>query len=185
MPRDRNQPAPDRKRRLTLRAPATAALVTACALLGVGGTWAYFVDAAPVPGATIRAGTLDLLVDWQKDVTWPAVQLAPNAPTVREFTVTNSGDVPSRVEATFASSGGLAPHTTARIYPKIGATPCSAAATDGVVGPIQAFPTAQDDLAAGESRAYCLVLSVPGAPISAAGQSLSYTLTVTATQREV
>lgn len=173
-------------RRVPFRITLLGAVLTVTALLGVGGTFAYLVDAAAVPGATVRAGSLDLLVDGQKAVVWsgPALTVAPSAPFAREFTVTNTGDVPTTVTAAFTSSGALAAHARVRITGLAGSATCTAAATGGLEGPITAFPATGDDLAPGAGARYCLVLSLVDAPISLAGQPLGFTMTVTATQRE-
>lgn len=177
---------PDRPaRRVPFRVSLLGAVLTVIALLGVGGTFAYLIDAAAVPGATVRAGSLDLLVDGQKSVVWSGAALAvsPGAPYAREFTVANTGDVPTTVTATFTSTGALASYARVRITSLVGSATCTAAATGGLEGPIGAFPTTGDDLVAGATGRYCLVLSLVDAPISLAGQSLGFTMTVTATQR--
>ncbi len=179
----------DRPVRPALRVPFRlsflGAVLTVIALLGVGGTFAYLVDAAAVPGASVRAGSLDLLIDGQKAVVWsgPALTVAPSAPYAREFTVTNAGDVPTTVTAAFTSTGALAAHARVRITGLAGAATCTAGATGGLEGPLAAFPTTGDDLGPGADARYCLVLSLVDAPISLAGQSLGFTMTLTATQR--
>ena len=172
-------------RRVSFRVPALGALLTVVALLGVGGTFAYLVDAAPVTGATVQAGSMDVLIDGQKSAVWSGASLAvaPSAPYARAFTVTNTGAVPATVTASFAGTGSLASYARVRITPLVGSATCTAAATGGLEGPIGAFPTTGDDLVAGATGRYCLVLSLVDAPISLAGQSLGFTMTVTATQR--
>jgi len=173
------------RRRVSFRAPLVGAALTVFALLGVGGTYAFLVDVAEVPGATVRAGSLDVLIDGQKAVAWSGAgwALAPNAPVAREFTVSNVGDAPSTVTAAFASTGALAGHARVRIAPLTGSATCTAATVGGIEGPITAFPNTGDNLAPNATARYCLVVSLVDAPIALAGQSLGFTLTVTATQR--
>ena len=176
---------PGLRHRVPFRAPVMVAALTVFALLGVGGTYAFLVDVAAVRGATVQAGSLDLVIDGQKAVVWSGAgwSLAPNAPVAREFTVTNVGDARTTVTAGFTSTGTLAAHARVRIAPLAGATVCTSAVTGGAEGPITAYPTTGVDLAPGATGRYCLVLSLVDAPISLAGQPLGFTMTLTSTQR--
>jgi predicted ribosomally synthesized peptide with SipW-like signal peptide len=169
--------------------PAAAVTgILVVALAGVAGTTAYLNANAVVPGATIKAGTFGLTIDGQVSTSLGTWTPTPAVPHARSFTVKNTGDAAATVTGQVAvtSSQAIRTYTRLRLTPVASSGACTNVVTGGVSGPVQSFPTTTTimTLTPGQSRTLCAVVSLDQpVPIARSGESVSFTLTLTATQQ--
>lgn len=172
-------------RRLAL-ATGGVALATALGIAGAAGTTALLNARAPLEGATITAGTMDLNINGAAVATLGTWQVTPAAPQARSFTVTNVSTVPVDLGASIAttSSTAITADTTARLTRLSGAATCTTGLA-GTSGPLPGYAaTGLGTLAAGQSATLCLEVGLRAdTPVERSGQAAAFTLTVTSTQR--
>ncbi len=176
-----------RRRRPVRSLVVATATAMGCAVLGVaaaGGTYAFLNDTKTLPGATIQAGTMGLLVNDAATANLGTVTVNPGSPQAIPFTVTNTGDVVARfsVASSTTSTSGLKSIMRANV----GVTSGSCVASDAAAGTqtIDSYAsTGILDFAAGEKKNLCLYLSVPtGSDAALSGTSIPFTLTLTSQQ---
>jgi predicted ribosomally synthesized peptide with SipW-like signal peptide len=182
-PRSRRRPASRLRALCVTTGVALGALVVG--LSGAAGTYALLSDRAETPRATVSAGTFDILVNGQRTSPLGTWNLTPATPAVRSFTVTATGDVPSTLSAriTATTSQGITASTQARVTPVASAAACTVG-LGGTLADLNGYSAPLGDLARGQTRTFCLETRLKdGTPVTQSGQGLSFTLTMTATQR--
>lgn len=170
------------------------------AVLGCGGTFAYWSDSATVTGATFTSGVLDLEVNGADEVSdFTVLDLAAMVPgnsTAGLLRISNSGTVP--LTYTLAGSGtdadgkGLSAALTAKVTADTavtGAAPSAGCAGAALAGSGASFTGAlvpagsARTLAVGASETLCVEATLPiAAPTSLQGATTDVTLTVSAEQ---
>ncbi|GAA2241346.1 hypothetical protein GCM10010401_12630 [Rarobacter faecitabidus] len=169
-------------------APATAliAALILAAIAGVGGTFAYLNASTTVPGSTIQAGTLSLRINGSATASLGPWALAPNAGQAIAFNVTSGNDAHSTITAavTVSSTQLIKDYANLRIVEVANAGACNTSLTGGVFGALTAFPaTTLTHLTAGETQWLCAVMTLQNSvPIARAGESISFAVTLAATQ---
>lgn len=192
---------------------ALAGTVAAAILLGVGATaaWAAWSATATVPGAMIKAGTLDLQFDdeldaaagpgvgYSKTLDLPVPGLTPGESAAFAISPTNAGDADFKytVSASSASSASSAtpgvlalrlysgaPDTQTTTYPRSNTCSGDAIGPQVILGGTPMVALSPDrTLLSGSAESLCAIVSVQSsAPASAAGTTQSVILNFTATQ---
>lgn len=155
-------------------------------LVGVGGTLAYLTASTSVPGSTVRSGTLALDINGAPSVDLGAWNPTPSLPDARSFTVTNTGDAPADVspEVDVTSTAQIRNFTQLRLEPVANAADCHRGLSGGLAGPIMLFPTdGSVRLGPAETATICAIVSLdPTVPIGRSGESVAFTMTLTAIQ---
>ena len=167
----------------------TTAVIAVCTVGGLaaaGGTYAFLNAGANMPGAKISAGTLDLQINGKAADALGAWNLTPAAPQAKSFTITNVGDVDVTLSAaaTIDVTSAIAANVQARITPVANAAACTVGLT-GTRQDLAAYSqSALDAMVKSTTQTYCLELSLKaGTPVSQSGQGLSFTMTMTGTQK--
>lgn len=174
-------------RRSAARLTAIVAAATVVALGGAGGTLAYLRDSAAVAsGATIRAGSLDLLVHGATSAHLGTVTLTPGTGAAYTVPVSTTGAARATVSGTVTTTGDAALAAAVRLraveVPTAGA--CHPTTTGGVDATLATFPqTSFLTLEPASTRNLCLVLLLPaGADATLANRTLTLTLDLVASQ---
>ena len=170
------------------------------ALLGMGGTFAYWSDTATISGTTIKAGNLDLKVNGQDSVTGYAslniTNMVPGNTTAGVVTIKNAGSVPFTYSMSASASNGDTKALGAALAAKItgdsavtGTSPnatCNGAAlanTATTFGNNLISSASPRSLAVGSSETICIQAMLPAnANTSLQGATTDITFTVTANQ---
>lgn len=183
----RRRSRPRTRRTPVLIATGVVAGAIALGLAAAGTTTAALSTSQTMPGATITAGSLDLTVNGTDSAELGAYSMVPGAPQARAFTVTNTGTTAADLTTTIAVS------STEPIKESMRARVTAVADREGCVTNLAGAQGALDGFSssgyatveAGESVIVCLELSLlDTTPITQAGQSASFTATVTGTQRD-
>lgn len=178
------------ERRARWRALAASTLATGIAVLigvsGAGGTYAWLTANGAAPGATVRSGTLTLLINDSTSAALGNWAVAPTAPQAKAFKVTNTGHAPAKLtgKVIATTTPGIAAYATARIT-QVGSSAACTTGLGGTQGALNGYTTATgfDTIAAGASRWYCLEVGIAAnSPATVSGQSLNFTLTIDGTQ---
>jgi len=176
-------------RRVRVRALLGLGIV---AVLGTGGTWAYWSDAAPLQGVSLRTGTLSMAVGGatSADVGLSLSNLVPGLSAAAAVTVRNTGTVPFTytLDSGFGSADADPSQDAVDLLDAVvatvavGGTPdgdgCSAASggtysgtladgsgSDPLIGPADAVT-----LRPGQAQTLCVAVALPlAAPISLEG----------------
>lgn len=179
------RPRGESKGRGIVVAILASAAAVALGASGAGVTFAFLNASATVTQATVKAGTFGIRIGDGTAAALPAKKLSPASPATWAFTVTNTGDAPADLAARIAAPGGPAYAASARasLTPVENASACttglaSTSSLNGYTNP------ALGSLAAGETKTYCLVVSLPNpTPAAGSGSAHSFTLTVDAVQK--
>lgn len=163
---------------------ASAAMVT-LGVSGAGVTFAFLSDSTPVAQATTHAGTFGIRIGDGTAAALPEKKLTPAAPATWAFTVTNTGAAPVDLTGRIAAPGGPAYAESARgaLTEVADAAACTSAlagtsALNGYTKP------ALGSLASGQTKTFCLVVSLPNpSPAAGSGSAHSFTLTIDAVQK--
>lgn len=175
-PRHRAQPA--RRVALTvggmLASSSAIAGASIVAVIAAGGSYAMLTSSAPLPGGTVRSGSLDLTVN---DVasyplagtTWS--KLLPGDVVQQSVVVKNTGTVPGTVSASTIDAEPLLVHV------KKGACPTTITGASSTVS-----PTNLGVFAAGEASTVCVQVTLPATVAgSAQGSNQNFTVAFTST----
>lgn len=154
-------------------------------LSGAGVTQALLTGTAQQPAATLSAGTLTVQVNGAASAALGSKTVRPSSPAAWAFTVSNTGDAPADLAGSIAAPSGPAYAASVRalLAPVANAAACTTALA-GTPAPLHGYTFATTgSLAPGQTRWYCLVVSVPaGTSAAGTGAPLTFTLTVDATQ---
>ncbi|UJP10264.1 hypothetical protein L2X99_00635 [Microbacterium sp. KUDC0406] len=177
--------APTARWRTLLLAIFSSTAAVAIGASGAGVTYAYLNASAPMNGATVRAGALAIQINGSASADLGAKKVSPAAPAAWAFTVANTGDAPTALSAKITAPTGPAYAGSARAV--LAPVADSASCKTTVTGPQAALngytlPT-MGALAPGQTRSYCLVVSLPaGTSANGSGSSLDFVVTVDAAQ---
>ncbi|GEM_PF-4854199 len=173
----------------TLRTVLVSLLASAAAVaLGVSGagvTFAFLNASAPVAQGSVQAGTFGIRIGDGASAPLPAQKLSPASPPTWAFSVTNTGAAPADLAARIAAPGGPAYATSAR--GSLAQVANEAACTTALAGTSALNGYAKPalgSLAPGETKMFCLVVSLPNPlPANGSGSAHSFTLTIDAVQK--
>lgn len=179
------------RRRMSARRILTPTVIVAvCVALGIagaGGTLAYLNASVAVPGATVSAGTLTLRINGAASVALGTWNPTPNAADAKAFMVSSTGDVPSQItsDINVTSTQALRNYVRLRVVQVANATACTSSLTGGTSGQITSFPAgALTSLDPNETQWLCAIVSLDSpVPIARAGESVAFSMTLTATQQ--
>lgn len=178
---------PRTRRTPLLIATGVVAGAVALGLAAAGTTMAALSATQTAPGATITAGSLGLTVNGSASAALGAYSVVPGTPQARAFTVTNTGTTAADLATTIAvsSTDPIKDNMRARVTAVADAGAC-VPNLSGAQGALHGYSSSgYATVAAGQSVVVCLELALHDAtPIAQAGQSASFTATVTATQRD-
>ncbi|QIK64383.1 hypothetical protein G7068_15090 [Leucobacter viscericola] len=183
--RIRNEPRFSRTRTLAISTLSTG-VAAALAVSMAGGTYAWLNARTTAPGATLRSGSFELLIDGAGSTVLDPFTASPLSPAARPFSVTNSGDTPAKLTAvaTTNSAPTLLDHTTARLTPVANKASCVVGSTAPNAS-LRGFATPPDffTLPAASTQWFCFELGItPNPPETASGQEISFALTITGDQ---
>lgn len=178
-PRHRAKPKRARRAALTvggmLASSSAIAGASIVAVIAAGGSYAMLTSSAPLPGGTIRSGSLSLTVN---DVASYALAgtnwsgLLPGDVVQQSVIVKNTGTVPGTVSA--LTSGAYGPLL---VHVKKGA--CSATIT-GASSTVS--PTDLGSFAGGEASTVCVQVTLPGTVANTfQGANQTFTVALTST----
>lgn len=184
-----NRTTPGRARRRATRVLLSCAVVAGALVLGLGaagGTLALLSAERTIPGATITAGSLGLSVNGGSTATIGGYSISPGSPHARTFTVTNTGTVPVEIGATISvtSTDPIQDNMRARVTAVADSAECTPDLR-GTRGDLNGYTVSEvAEIPSGQTATVCLELALDDAtPLSQAGQSAAFTLTVNGTQK--
>lgn len=173
------------------RTLVTSILATGLAVLlglsGAGGTYAWLSASGSTPGATVRSGTLALLINSSSSAVLGNWVVAPTKPVAKSFTVTNTGDAPAVLAAkiTATTTPAITANATARVTPVANSAAC-VPGLSGAAGALNGFTNTAGlgAVAAKATVTMCLEIGLAtNTPLSVNGQTLNFTLNISGTQK--
>lgn len=165
-----------------------AATAVVLALLPTGGTYALWSDAETVSPGAITSGSMALSTDTPALDAAAWSNLLPGQSAAQAFSVTNTGTVAASLAGSVVVAVDAAPiasHMTLRITPVASTAACAAGLTGGVAAPLTAFSAGvAAEVAANTTTVLCAEVQLNAdAPLAVQGQTASFGITLTATQK--
>ena len=152
---------------------------------GAGVTFAFLNASAPVAQGTVQSAGFGIRIGDGASAALPTKNLSPASPATWAFPVTNTGAAPADLAARIAAPGGPAYATSARgSLTEVASEAACTTALAGTAALNGYAKPALGSLAAGETKTFCLVVSLPNPlPANGSGSAHSFTLTIDAVQK--